>query len=149
MRAVVSLLVMLAATGIAAQVTPPSIALPPELDRVLRDYERHWRAKDAAALAMLFAEDGYVLASGKPPARGRAAIREAYAQSGGPLYLRAFSFSTHGSTGYILGGYRAEEAGPDHGKFVLALRKSRGRWLIAADIDNANQRSRPPAATAQ
>jgi hypothetical protein len=39
----------------------PSVTLPPELDRVLRDYETAWTAKDAARLAKLFAEDGYVL----------------------------------------------------------------------------------------
>jgi hypothetical protein len=86
-----------------------------------------------------------VLASGKPPVRGRAAIREGYANSGGPLFLRAFAYSTDGSTGYIIGGYRAQESGPDEGKFVLALRReTSGRWLIAADIDNGNQRPRPP-----
>ena len=48
------------------------VALPPELARVLRDYERAWRAGDAAALAALFAEDGFVLQSNRPPVRGRA-----------------------------------------------------------------------------
>ena len=33
----------------------PSIELPAELARVLRDYERMWTAKDAAGLARLFA----------------------------------------------------------------------------------------------
>jgi hypothetical protein len=32
----------------------PSVALPPGLDHVLRDYERAWRARDADALAGLF-----------------------------------------------------------------------------------------------
>jgi hypothetical protein len=40
----------------------PSIELPAALDRVLRDYERAWQARDAAALSALFAEDGFVLA---------------------------------------------------------------------------------------
>ena len=39
----------------------PSITLAPELDWVLRDFERAWRANDSAALAALFAEDGFVL----------------------------------------------------------------------------------------
>jgi hypothetical protein len=60
----------------------PSVALPPELDRVLRDYERAWRARDAAALAELFAENGFVMSNGSPPVRGRAAIRAKYANSG-------------------------------------------------------------------
>ena len=63
----------LAARSAAAQdVAParlPSVVLPAELDRVLRDYERGWRARDAAALAALFTEDGYVHSGGRPPVR--------------------------------------------------------------------------------
>ena len=39
----------------------PSVKLPRALDRVLRDYERGWRARDAAALAALFAKNGFVM----------------------------------------------------------------------------------------
>ena len=127
----------------------PSVQLPAELDRVLRDYERGWRDRDAAALAQLFAEDGFVLSSGKPPVRGRTAIREAYTGSGGPLILRALSHSTSGDTGYIIGAFRTVEGEPDMGKFILAIRKGAdGKWLIAADMDNMNappRRAVPPA----
>src|SRR5688500_1476418 len=58
--------------------TLPFVTLPPSLDRVLRDYERGWRARDAAALAALFTDDGFVLSGGRPPARGRDAIRARY-----------------------------------------------------------------------
>jgi ketosteroid isomerase-like protein len=117
----------------------PSVPLPPQLDRVLRDYERAWRGRDAAALADLFTEDGFVLSSGKPPVRGRAAIRAGYADSGGPLALRAFGYSTDGRVGYMVGGFGRDAGEPDTGKFVLALRKVGDRWLIAADMDNGNQ----------
>jgi ketosteroid isomerase-like protein len=146
MKTLLALLLSLVITGTAAAQVPlpsaqPSIDLPPALDRVLRDYEKFWRAKDPAGLSALFTEDGFVLANRTPPVRGRAAIRAAYAGKGGPLFLRAFAFSIDGSTGYIIGGYRGQEAGPDEGKFVLALRKDRsGHWLIAADMDNGNQR---------
>jgi ketosteroid isomerase-like protein len=117
----------------------PSLPLPPELDRVLRDYERAWSARDAVALSQLFAEDGFVLSNGKPPVRGRAAIRAAYAESGGPLALRAFAYSMDGRVGYIVGGFGRAAAAPDSGKFVLALRRVGDRWQIAADMDNGNQ----------
>ena len=42
-------------------------------------------------LAALFAEDGFVLSSGVPPVRGRAAIRRHYEGQGGPLSLRALA----------------------------------------------------------
>lgn len=60
----------------------PDVTLPPELDRVLRDYERAWRAGDAAALASLFAEDGFALQNSSPPIRGRPAIQAAYESQG-------------------------------------------------------------------
>jgi ketosteroid isomerase-like protein len=127
---------------------PPSVDLPPELDRVLRDYERAWHAKNAEALSRLFTEDGFVMGNGAPPARGREAIRRAYARSGGPLVLRALAFETEKSVGYIVGAFgRSAETG-DTGKFVLVLRRENGgRWMIAADIDNSNSRPMPPSPT--
>lgn len=115
----------------------PSVTLPPELDRVLRDYEKAWQARDAGGLAALFTADGFVLSSGRPAARGREAITRHYAGAGGALALRALSYATDGTKGYIIGAYGREPGGRDVGKFVLALsRDARGRWLIAADIDN-------------
>lgn len=125
----------------AAGAAFPSVDLPPEIDRVLRDYERAWRARDPAALAQLFTSDGFVLPSGGPPVRGRASIEQRYANAGGALVLRALAFATADSVGYVIGTYGWEEQGADAGKFVLALRKDgAGRWLIAADIDNQNHR---------
>jgi ketosteroid isomerase-like protein len=129
----------------------PKVDLPPEVDRVLRDYEHAWTSRDAAALAALFTEDGFVLSNAAPPVRGRAAIREAYAKAGGPLNLRAIGFSTEGSVAYVIGMYSHGEGSPENGKFVLALRRDGGRWWIAADMDNSNRpppRPSPPPAPA-
>lgn len=154
MRIVSGLLIVVLAVAVGAQ-TPapeaavaalPSVELPAEVARVLRDYEKGWTAHDAELLAGLFTEDGFVLSNGRPPVRGRAAIREAYAKSGGPLFLRALAYSIDGNTGYIIGGFRAKESEPDMGKFVLALRRVEGRWLIAADMDNMNSAPRRAAA---
>lgn len=144
------ILILLAAGGLAfSQAPPPApVSLPPDLDRVLRDYERAWQRRDAAALADLFAEDGFVLAQGKPPVRGRAAIRAAYAEAGGPLSLRALAFATEGPLGHILGTYSLRPGEPDLGKFVLTLRRrADGHWLIFSDMDNPSQLPRRPAAT--
>jgi len=119
----------------------PSVALPAPLARVLTDYEAAWQKKDAAGLAALFAEDGFVLSNGVPPVRGRAAIEKHYAGQGGPLSLRALAFATDGTTGYIIGGFARQRGEPDIGKFTLTLRKGpRGRWLIMSDMDNGNAR---------
>lgn len=143
MRTVVAILTLcLAALPMAAEQLP-SFELPDALTRVLRDYEQAWRARDAAALAALFTEDGFVLSNGRPPVRGREAIRESYKNAGGPLFLRALAYSADGVTGYIIGAYSHQENAPDTGKFILALRqRPDGRWMIAADMDNSNQRER-------
>ena len=121
----------------------PSVELPPALSRVLTDYEAGWSRRDARALAALFAEDGFVLPSGRPPVRGRAAIERYYTGHGGPLSLRAFAFATEGPVGYILGGYTSRKGEPDDGKFTLTLRQAAdGRWLIFSDMDNGNARRR-------
>lgn len=119
----------------------PSVTLPPALDRVLRDYEAAWRAGNATALAALFTDDGFVLQSGKPPVRGRAAIAAAYTgQGGGPLRLRALAHATADSVGYIIGAYGYGSDATDMGKFTLTLRRmSGGRWLIASDMDNSSR----------
>lgn len=119
----------------------PSIVLPPELDRVLRDYERDWQGDDGEALAALFTSDGFV-ASSSGWVRGTAAIQERYAETGGSLQLRALAFATADSVGYIIGayGYGDQVDPPDRGNFVLALRLGAdGRWLIGADLDKSNR----------
>lgn len=132
----------------ASSILVPDVALPPELDRVLRDYERAWRAGDAAALAALFTEDGFILQSNRPPTRGRAAIRAAYeSQGGAPLRLRALAFSAGDTIGYIIGAYGYGDGPGDAGKFTLTLRREPGEpWLIFSDMDNANSAPRRPTA---
>ncbi|HET8646890.1 MAG TPA: DUF4440 domain-containing protein, partial [Vicinamibacteria bacterium] len=91
----------------------------------------------------LFTDDGFVLASGGPAVRGRAAIEKHYTGQGGPLALRAFAYASEGASGYIIGGYGRARNEPDTGKFTLTLRRGEGgRWLIVSDMDNGN--SRPP-----
>ena len=119
----------------------PGVALPAALARVLSDYEVAWRNKDAAALAALFAEDGFVLSNGAPPVRGRLRIQKHYVGQGGPLSLRALAFAADGSVGYIIGGFARRTDEPDVGKFTLTLMRGAGdRWLIMSDMDNGNAR---------
>ena len=147
LRVVAWLLALLPAIASAQTPVPsaplPSIALPRELDRVLRDYERAWQAGDAAALASLFTTDGFVLSNGKPAVRGHDAIRTAYQDAGGTLRLRALAYAVQDTLGYIIGayGYGNDSNALDTGKFILALRRGGGgQWLIAGDIDNTNRR---------
>ncbi len=118
-----------------------TVDLPAALARVLTDYETAWENKDAAALSMLFTEDGFVLPNGRPPVRGRENVESYYDGKGGSLSLRAIAFAAEGNVGYIIGGYARREGEPDAGKFTLTLRKSPGgRWLIVSDMDSVNRR---------
>lgn len=148
MKASLVLFSLVVATSVGAQAPtdsavatqPPSVELPPELARVLTDYEVAWR-KGGAEVAKLFTEDGFVLPGGRPPVRGRGAIAEHYGGGHGPLALRAFAYATEGSIGYILGGYATDRGKPDMGKFTLTLRRAPdGRWMIVSDMDNMNRR---------
>lgn len=132
------------ATRMSADAAPlPSVPLPVELERVLRDYESAWAARSPAALARLFTEDGFVLQSGRPPARGHDAIIRAYTGSGGTLALRALAYTIDGNVGYIVGAYAHGAGRADDGKFILLVRRAPGgAWMIAADMDNSN-RPRP------
>ena len=118
----------------------PTVALPPGLDRVLRDYELAWMQKQPSALAGMFTMDGMALHSGSPPARGAARISAGYAEAAGtPLSLRALAYAVSHDMAYIVGAFAPAAGEPDHGKFVLVLRRgSDGDWKIAADIDNMN-----------
>jgi uncharacterized protein (TIGR02246 family) len=132
-----------ATAAVPADAGEASVTLPPELARVLTDYEAGWKAGNAAALANLFAEDGFVLPQGQPPVKGRAAIQKLYTSNGAPLSLRAIAYATAGDAGYIIGGYSTDPGKPDDGKFTLTLRKAGdGRWLIMSDMDNSNRRLR-------
>ena len=154
MRAFIAVILMGSMTAGSAQAQAegsppppmPSVTLPPELDRVLRDYEKQWQARSATGLAELFVEDGFVLQGGKLPVRGRAAIEQAYRSGGGPLSLRAFAYATADTLGYIIGGYAGQAGARDSGKFILLLRRDKaGSWRIVADMDNGNSsRGGPP-----
>ena len=128
-----------------AQSTPaalPSVQLPAELDRVLRDYEKAWRASDGAGLSELFADGRVVMTNSGRAVMGRAAVRELYSRGGGPLFLRAVAYAMDDTVAYIIGGYAVREGENDAGTYVLTLvRPTRaGKWLISADMDRAHRR---------
>lgn len=130
--------------GFASCAAPPEATgdlLPPEFETVLRDYEKAWQARDAAALTALFTDDGWVMSSGRPPVRGHAQIAERYAGSGGPLALRSLHWERQGDLAIILGAYGPRPDAVPSGKFTLTLRRGRdGRWRILSDMDNGNAR---------
>ena len=114
----------------------PSVELPPDLARVLRDYERAIKASDGPALAALFTEDA-LFATRRGWIRGREAIQNAGRNEEGDLRIRAQAFTVHDSVGYIAGTVAdgSKPSQSDLAKVVLTLRRGAdGRWLIAARL---------------
>lgn len=122
----------------AAPESLPDVELPPELDRVLREYEQHWQAGNAEALVALFTEDGFVARRGGW-IRGREGLRESLQGTSSDLRLRAVAYEVGDRVGYIVGAYSyGEESSVDRGMFILTLRRALdGRWLITADLDGS------------
>jgi ketosteroid isomerase-like protein len=117
-----------------------AIALAPDLDRVLREYEEAYARRDPAALAALFTDDGLVLPPGRPPVRGRAALQVYFEGEGGPLRLVPIAAAAGDSVGYVIGTFGAEARADAGGKFILLLRRpGAGPWRIAADMANPNR----------
>ena len=143
--AVLALGVALSACATPATPSSSGATLPPELQRVLEDYSTAWRAKDAKALAALFADDRTVVPNACPPANDRAGIEACYTGHGGGIGLTALDHHIDGSMAYIIGEYAGAPGGPAAGKFVLTLtRDAAGRWLIVADMDQPYRRPPPP-----
>ena len=147
MRAALIACLALAACATAPPASTSGASLPPELQRVLDDYSAAWRAKDAKALAALFADDRTVVPNACPPAKDRAGIEACYTGHGGGIGLAALDHRIDGSMAYIIGEYAGEVGGQPAGKFVLTLSKDQtGRWLIVADMDQPYRRQSPPPA---
>jgi predicted TIM-barrel fold metal-dependent hydrolase len=127
------------------------LELPPALNRVLKDFELHWHARDQAALAALFTEEG-IMQFGDAWRRGRPAIRVALLDSkGADIRFWAQAFGTSDSLAYIVGsyGHRTLPHLSDLGRLHLTLRLERdGIWRIAAAVlGNVNPTSPSDTAT--
>ena len=137
--------VTLSACATPAAPSSSGASLPPELQRVLDDYSTAWRARDARALAALFADDRTVVPNACPPVKDRAGVEACYTGHGGGIGLTALDHRIDGALAYIIGEYAGEPGGAPGGKFVLTLTKDEaGRWLIVADMDRPYGRQQPP-----
>jgi ketosteroid isomerase-like protein len=117
---------------------PQAASRPGEQE--LRALAEAWRtaynAKDAAALASLYAPDGYYVSS-HVVARGRAEI-QAYFQRGidGGGHIDSLELLASGQSGdlaYWVGTYQATNAGQKvRGRNIVVVRKVANEWLIVA-----------------
>ena len=107
------------------------------------------KAKDAAAIADLYAEDGAVMPPNAPIGKGRAAIQQTWAsmmQTPGfdlTFVPEQIIVSSSGDMALDRGTYRLAiapngTATTDSGKYVVVWRKIGSEWKAAADIFNSD-----------
>jgi uncharacterized protein (TIGR02246 family) len=125
-------------------------AIRGQVDRWLRLV----KAKDAAGIAELYAEDGVVMPPNAPIGKGRASIQQTWASMmGTPGFSLTFTpeqivLSSSGDMALDRGTYQLTVAPTgktqnDTGKYVVVWRKIGNEWKAAADIFNSDG---PPAA---
>ena len=123
-------------------------------EQSIRSINERWlqliRAKDAAGIAQLYADNGAVMPANEKAAQGRQAIGEWWNRSMQmPGYDLTFQtdqlvLSKSGDMALERGTYRfaappPEGAIDDTGKFVVVWRKIGNEWKVAADIFNSDQ----------
>ncbi len=113
--------------------------------KAMRDvWQSAYDAKDPAASAAIYAEDGALLPPNSETISSRAAI-EAYLTeslaSGISVGLKDTEVYAHGDVGYMAGTYTVTDAGGatiDKGKYVDIWRQVDGKWQISRAIWNSN-----------
>src|SRR5687768_11993954 len=122
-------------------------------EQAIRAQVDHWlqlvKAKDAAGIAELYAEDGAVMPPNAPIGKGRAAIQQTWASMmrtpgfGLTFAPEQIVVSSSGDMALDRGAYRLTIA-PDGttqmetGKYVVVWRKIGSEWKAAADIFNSD-----------
>lgn len=107
------------------------------------------KAKDAAGIAALYADDGAVMPPNAPIGKGHAAIQQTWAAlMQTPGFDLTFTpeqilVSSSGDMALDRGTYRLAmapggKAMTDTGKYVVVWRKVDGKWRAAADIFNSD-----------
>ncbi|MCH6550371.1 MAG: nuclear transport factor 2 family protein [Proteobacteria bacterium] len=101
-------------------------------------------ARDSAALAAIYAEDGALMPPNSDTMIGRAAIEAFWADfqaSGIGVEGKDTEVYAHGDVGYKVGTYTVTDAGGatiDEGKYVEIWRQVDGKWQIYRGIWNSN-----------
>jgi ketosteroid isomerase-like protein len=107
------------------------------------------KAKDAASIALFYAEDGAVMPPNMPIAKGRPAVEKVWASlMRTPGFDLTFTpeqvvISASGDMALDRGTYRLTTAVAGHpqtdaGKYVVVWRKVGSEWKAAADIFNSD-----------
>ena len=137
----------------AAEVNSTSAADTGADEQAIRGHVTRWhqlmKAKDAAGIALLYADDGAVMPPNAPIGKGRAAIQQTWASMmrtpGFDLTItpEQILVSSSGDMALDRGTYSLTVAPEgktqtDTGKYVVVWRKIGSEWKAAADIFNSD-----------
>ncbi len=110
-------------------------------------WERAYNDKDADAVAAIYAEDAQLLPDGAPAVKGRAAIREHYANEIATAWAKISVISdANGAAGdwaWRSGSWSVETAPPVRGKYLQVWHRTAEGWRLHRDISNSDA---PPEA---
>lgn len=119
--------------------------------RTIQQLNDKWDAAfdrgDAAGLAGMYAEDGYLLPPGHDMVKGRGQIRAFWAgavkQLGGAklttIDVERLGRGAAREIGLFSFATKTEPPQPVVGKYVVVWRRIGGQWLLATDIWNTNK----------
>lgn len=148
---------MFAALALAGALTLNACAPSTESDEAnIRATNKAWMeaivAKDAKAIAAIYAEDGQFLPPNGPKAVGREAVEKNWAGAVGlpgmslTFETEKFVFSKSGDLAVDIGTYKFAAGGQtDSGKSVVTWTKRDGKWLVLTDMYSSDAPPPPPA----
>jgi uncharacterized protein (TIGR02246 family) len=138
-----------AATGAA----PDAAADEQAIRSASADWFKAYNAHDVDGVAALYADDATLSVPGVAPARGRAAIRDAYQKDIQAMTAADYTFNpgsndkfgASGDLGWEWNTFTVtDKSGKtiDKGKYVTVFARRNGKWMILQDIWNSDT---PPA----
>ena len=150
-KAVFVSVVLLLVAGISSAQNASKAAGAATPDEIRQRWMAAGNAKDAAAIAGLYADDATVMPPNAAAVKGRASIQSFWKgmvdQLTGNVTLTRVGGWQGGDTGYEAGTYAAMMGtGNDTGKYLITFKKGAdGKWLISNDIFNSDLPCPPPA----
>ncbi len=119
------------------------------IEAVSAAWKQAFNARDAEAVAKLYAPDAILAAPGLPPVRGREAIGKYFRQTVAGFASAGVSVAdapmgasgTSGDLGYEWKTYLITNGSGtviDRGKLLTLFRRDHGRWLISGDTWNSD-----------
>lgn len=144
-------LVAAAALVAACQPANPVRDMKTEVEAVNAAFSAAHAAKDAAAVSMLYTEEGWFMAPNGPTVKGRAAIAEAITGMLGSgiagVALTTEEAEGTDSSAVEVGRYALTNAAGetiDEGKYLVWWRRTADGWRLHRDIFNSDRPLPPP-----